>query len=143
MGIFQSYRGRELILYVLFLIWATDVGAYFAGKAGGRHKLIPVVSPGKTIEGAIGGFFLGMLIAVIGYLYFSPMFGGAWFFVAAATILISMFGDLFISMLKRRCKLKDTGCIFPGHGGMLDRVDSLIAALPLFYSGVIFLPPGI
>lgn len=135
-ALYQHPQGRDLIVYLLSLVWATDIGAYVAGKCWGRHKLIPRVSPGKTMEGMLGGFLLAMLIALVGLMYFGPVSALHWFMVSAGTVLISMLGDLFISMLKRRCQLKDTGHIFPGHGGVLDRIDSLIAALPLFYCGL-------
>ncbi len=138
-AIYQHEQGKDFIVYVLCLVWSADTGAYLAGKCWGRHKLIPLVSPGKTVEGALGGFFLVMGVATIGYLYFKPESIGFWYAIAVGTALISMLGDLFISMLKRRSKLKDTGHIFPGHGGVLDRLDSLIAAAPLFYCGLSFL----
>ena len=101
--------------------------------------MIPHVSPGKTIEGATGGFAMAMLVSLVGYVYFKPAHALIWFVVAVCTILISMLGDLFISMLKRRCHLKDTGQLIPGHGGVLDRLDSLLAATPLFYFGLRFI----
>lgn len=132
-ALYLQAQGKDFIVYLLCLIWATDIGAYLAGKQWGRHKLIPAVSPGKTVEGSLGGMALAVLVAGVGYVYFKPHFALFWFVIAVCTALISMLGDLFISMLKRRCHLKDTGRIFPGHGGVLDRLDSLIAALPLFY----------
>ncbi|CAM2741252.1 phosphatidate cytidylyltransferase [Legionella steigerwaltii] len=128
--------GKALLVYLLFLIWVSDTGAYLSGKLMGKHKLIPQVSPGKSWEGVIGGLILSMLIAWIGYSYFKPDATVHWFVLALCTIIIAIFGDLFISILKRRCHLKDTGAIIPGHGGILDRLDSLIAALPLFYFGL-------
>jgi len=132
-SLYQQMHGKDLIVYLLCLIWATDIGAYLTGKQWGRCKLIPAVSPGKTIEGSLGGIVSAMLVAGVGYVYFKPEHLIVWFVVAALTALISILGDLFISMLKRRCQIKDTGQIIPGHGGVLDRLDSLIAALPLFY----------
>lgn len=132
-SLYQQAQGKDLIVYLLCLIWASDIGAYLAGKQWGQHKLIPAVSPGKTVEGSLGGIALVLLVAGLGYVYFKPEHAAVWFLVAILTAFISMLGDLFISMLKRRCKVKDTGHIFPGHGGILDRLDSLIAALPLFY----------
>lgn len=129
-------NGKALLVYLLFLIWVSDTGAYLSGKLMGKHKLIPQVSPGKSWEGVAGGVILSMLIAWIGYGYFNPVAGVYWFVLALCTIIIAIFGDLFISILKRRCHLKDTGAIIPGHGGILDRLDSLIAALPLFYFGL-------
>ncbi|MBA3535940.1 MAG: phosphatidate cytidylyltransferase [Tatlockia sp.] len=141
--VFQQDLGKDLIVYLLFLVWASDIGAYFAGKQWGRHKLIPLVSPGKTFEGATGGFIFSMLVALAGNYFFQPVHPLRWFLIAILTALISVFGDLFISMLKRRSKIKDTGNLLPGHGGALDRLDSLIAALPLFNCGLIFLAPGL
>lgn len=132
-ALFVMPRGRELLVYLLLLVWAADIGAYLAGKAWGRHKLLVRVSPGKTLEGLCGGLVLSMLAALGGALYFVPPEMVLWFSVALTVALVSVLGDLFFSMLKRRCGLKDTGRFFPGHGGMLDRIDSLIAALPLFY----------
>ncbi|MFA5959922.1 MAG: CDP-archaeol synthase [Tatlockia sp.] len=134
---------KDLLVYILLLVWATDIGAYLFGKQWGRHKLIPLVSPGKTWEGFSGGVLLSMLVAVLGYFYFAPKGTFSWFAVALLTILGSMVGDLFISMLKRRSKLKDTGQLLPGHGGLLDRLDSLMAALPLFYCGYAFFNRGL
>ncbi|MGM9452540.1 phosphatidate cytidylyltransferase [Legionella bozemanae] len=129
-------HGKTLLVYLLFLIWVSDTGAYISGKLLGKHKLIPRVSPGKSWEGVAGGVILSMLIAWVGYSYFNPAAAVYWFVLAICTIIIAIFGDLFISILKRRCHLKDTGAIIPGHGGILDRLDSLIAALPLFYFGL-------
>ncbi|KTD24004.1 phosphatidate cytidylyltransferase [Legionella maceachernii] len=141
--IYDAPQGKDLIVYLLFLIWAADIGAYLVGKQWGKHKLIPLVSPGKTVEGALGGFTLSMLIALGGYFYFQPKWLVNWFLIAVITTLISMIGDLSISMLKRRTNIKDTGHLLPGHGGILDRLDSLIAASSLFYSGLAFLNPGL
>ncbi|MDR3441707.1 MAG: phosphatidate cytidylyltransferase [Legionella sp.] len=128
-------EGKGLLVYLLFLIWASDIGAYLNGKMLGKHKLIPQVSPGKSWEGVLGGVILSMIVAGVGSMCFhsAPVY---WYFLALCTVIISIFGDLFISILKRRCHLKDTGAIIPGHGGVLDRLDSLIAALPLFYFGL-------
>ncbi len=142
-AVFELHAGKGLLVYVLCLVWAADIGAYLTGKVSGRHKLIPLVSPGKTIEGTVGGVVLAMIVACVGYFCFAPVSGGIWFILAGITTLISILGDLSISILKRRCNVKDTGAIFPGHGGMLDRLDSLIAAFPVFYCGLKFWPPGI
>jgi CDP-diglyceride synthetase len=143
-SIFMMDRGRELIVFLLLLVWSADTGAYLAGKQCGMHKLIPGVSPGKTMEGAVGGFVLSMFVALAGcYYYFQPRFLLSWFVIAIMVTLISLLGDLFISMLKRRSHIKDTGHILPGHGGILDRLDSLIAAAVFFYGGMLFLPPGL
>lgn len=141
-GLYHANRGQDLIVYVLFLVWATDTGAYLVGKHWGCYKLIPKVSPGKTIEGSLGGVLVAFLVAMIGYYVFEPSSITMWFFVAFLTVFISMLGDLLISMLKRRCHLKDSGNVLPGHGGILDRLDSSIAALPLFYYALSFLEFG-
>jgi CDP-diglyceride synthetase len=141
--VYEHTEGRDLLVYLLCIVWAADTGAYLTGKWFGHHKLIPLISPGKTVEGTLGGFLLAMVVASIGYFYFKPESWSIWYSVAAATTFISMVGDLFISMLKRRSQLKDTGRIFPGHGGVLDRIDSLIAAAPLFYYGLSFVELGL
>lgn len=141
--IYEGVNGKGYLLYILLLIWATDTGAYVFGKLFGKHKLIVAVSPGKTIEGSIGGFLSAMLVAFLAYVFFKPMNILVWIVAAALISIISVFGDLFISVLKRRVKIKDTGNIFPGHGGMLDRIDSLLTALPVFYSLLLFTTLGI
>lgn len=127
--------GAEWALYLFLIVAAADVGAYFAGRRFGRVKLALRVSPGKTWEGLIGGM---MLVAVVGL-------AGAWWFgvswqgllpLVLAVAGISVVGDLGISMLKRSAGLKDTGNLFPGHGGVLDRIDSLLAAIPLYALGL-------
>jgi len=134
--ILQRQDGDLYFIYLLFLIWAADSGAYAAGKLWGAHKLIPLVSPGKTAEGLLGGLCASGLIMLIGYWYFKPLNSLEWFGLSTLTVLLSVFGDLFISMLKRHSGVKDTGHLLPGHGGLLDRLDSLIAASPLFYIGL-------
>lgn len=128
--------GRLLLLYCLLLVWAADIGAYCVGKFWGRQKLIPQVSPGKTREGLLGGFVWTMGVSVLGGFYFHPASWSKWFLVAFYVFVMALLGDLLISMLKRRVHLKDTGVLLPGHGGALDRLDSLIAALPIFWLGV-------
>lgn len=142
-ALYENLYGIGLIVYVLGLVIAADSGAYFAGNLWGKHKLIPEVSSGKTIEGSIGGLLLPMLVAWAGALVWSPMSWLAWFGLAFVTTVMSMFGDLLISMLKRRSHVKDTGSLLPGHGGVLDRIDSLLAALPCFYIGFYYLPLGL
>jgi CDP-diglyceride synthetase len=132
-AIFTFEKGRALLVYLLFLVWASDIGAYLAGKQWGKHKLIPAVSPGKTKEGVLGGSILALLVSLIAGLYIPHQNWILWCSVALLVSVISLIGDLSISMLKRRVQLKDTGSLFPGHGGVLDRLDSLIAATPFFY----------
>ena len=135
----ETPMGPQLILYLFVLIWAADTGAYFAGKQFGKHKLAPNLSPGKTLEGVLGGLLTAMLIAVIGGLYFglTPMKFFTWLALAIVTALISVAGDITISMFKRNQGMKDSGSIVPGHGGLLDRIDSLTAAAPIFVLGLL------
>lgn len=118
------------VLFTLALVWAADTGAFFAGRAFGRVPLAPKVSPKKTWEGVMGGMITSALVAWIGatWLFDLPV----WPFVSAcvAVAAISVVGDLTESMLKRGVGLKDSGSVFPGHGGMLDRLDSVTAAAP-------------
>lgn len=131
--------GPFRLMFALFLIWAADVGAYFAGKAFGRHKLAPEVSPGKTWEGVIGGVVLSLLIVGIAGTWLFHLRGSAWppfVLMCIAIVLISIVGDLGESLLKRQAGAKDSGTLLPGHGGLLDRVDSLLAALPAMAIGL-------
>ena len=131
-------HGPELALFIFVLMWAADSGAYFAGKSFGRHKLAPRVSPGKTWEGVAGGLAASALLAVLAGQWFD--WNGdrlmAFVVLALACAVTSIVGDLFFSLLKRQQNLKDTGQLFPGHGGILDRIDSLLAAVPLFVYGL-------
>lgn len=128
----QSPLGSHYVIYLMFLVWAADTGAYFAGKTFGKHKLIVRVSPGKTIEGLFGAFVLSLVIAAIANCHFHQVRFWSWYGLVLLVTLLSVFGDLYISMLKRRVSLKDTGHILPGHGGLLDRLDSLLSASVLF-----------
>ncbi|MEM6512881.1 MAG: phosphatidate cytidylyltransferase [Pseudomonadota bacterium] len=127
--------GPETLLFVLLVVWAADVGAYFAGKQFGRVKLAPSISPGKTWEGVVGGLLTVSLIAVAGALWFeAPILAIVPFCIAVACL--SIVGDLTVSIFKRTAGVKDSGKLFPGHGGILDRVDSVSAAAPLFALGL-------
>ncbi len=128
-------RGPLIVLWLVLMVCAADIGAYTAGRAFGRRKLAPRVSPGKTWEGAVGGLAMLVLIA----------WGGAWYFglprPAAVAFgcgvgIFSIIGDLTESMFKRAAALKDSGTLLPGHGGMLDRIDSVTAAAPLYALGL-------
>ncbi|WP_436877068.1 phosphatidate cytidylyltransferase [Mammaliicoccus sciuri] len=125
-------HGLQFILFALLLVWLTDTGAYIFGRLFGKHKLWPLISPNKTIEGFIGGIFSSLIVAVIFGQYFD-MDVSLWLLIPL-TMLLSMFGqlgDLVESGLKRHFGVKDSGNIMPGHGGILDRFDSFIFVLPL------------
>ncbi|OCG13434.1 phosphatidate cytidylyltransferase [Gilliamella apicola] len=129
----NCYTGAILLLYTFVLVWATDTGAYFAGRTFGKRKLAPKVSPGKTIEGFIGGVSVALLISLI--VYYSNLFNiklYVFFISSFFAILASVLGDLTESMFKREAGIKDSGNLIPGHGGILDRIDSLTAAVPIF-----------
>jgi phosphatidate cytidylyltransferase len=127
--------GRRLFFFLVVLIAAADVGAYFGGRRFGRRRLAPRVSPGKTWEGFLAGFAAATLAALVGgrLLGFA---GLPWVAVCVVVVLASVVGDLVESMFKRRVGLKDSSALLPGHGGVLDRVDSLTAAGPVFLLGL-------
>ena len=130
-----AQAGPAYLLFMLFLVWAADVGAYFAGRRFGKRLLAPRVSPKKTWEGLAGGLLFALLIAMIGVIGFAqpalPLL-----LVASATVLASVVGDLTESLFKRNAGLKDSGSLLPGHGGVLDRIDSVTAAAPVYALGL-------
>ena len=123
------------LLFALLIVWAADTGAYFSGKTLGRVKLAPKISPGKTWEGAIGGLVAVVLLILVRSFWFDT---NLWVFVpfCLAVACLSIVGDLTVSMFKRSSGLKDSGSLFPGHGGVLDRIDSVAAAAPLYALGI-------
>lgn len=127
-------NGPWLVLYVLISVWLADTGGYFAGKRWGKHALAKAISPNKTLEGLMGGMVLVALWSILAFLLgitqLLPLF--TWILISVLTGLISVSGDLFESLFKRSYQIKDSGHLLPGHGGMLDRVDSLLAAVPFF-----------
>ncbi len=137
----KSFYGAEMMMYLLLLIWTADVFAYFIGKKFGKTKLSPDISPGKTIEGMYGALFGGALCGVIlSLIYgFNFLVASDFVFLSVLTVLISIYGDLFFSVVKRQRGVKDSGKILPGHGGILDRIDSLVAATPFFYAGILLI----
>lgn len=134
----QADAGPLLVLLLCVMVWGADTGAYAAGRTLGRHKLVPRVSPGKTIEGAAGGVAAAMVIGILGALVLGL---DGWRTLGMALLggwiaMISIVGDLTISMFKRSAGVKDSGHFFPGHGGVLDRLDSMLAAAPWFVIGL-------
>ncbi|MGR9086523.1 MAG: phosphatidate cytidylyltransferase [Gammaproteobacteria bacterium] len=133
--------GSELAMYLLVLIWVADISAYFAGKKWGKTRLAPDISPGKTVEGMYGALasavVCGIALDLLFKVYNSTiMIASDFVFLSVITVMISIYGDLFFSLVKRQRGVKDSSSLLPGHGGVLDRIDSLIAAAPVFYGGV-------
>lgn len=126
------------IVYLMFVVWGADVGAYFIGRAFGRRKLAPNVSPGKSWEGVFGGMLAVFLVATVAGLYlsgsenFKILNWVVLFTVSVVVLAVSILGDLVESMFKRNRGIKDSSNILPGHGGVMDRADSLTAAVPVF-----------
>ncbi len=137
---FMSPRPMWLLM-VLLLVWLADIAAYFAGHRWGKRKLAPRISPGKTWEGVYGALIITGVVALIAALVLHlPIIHAVLFVVLiVVTVLSSILGDLFESLLKRQEGLKDSGTLLPGHGGILDRIDSLTAAAPIFTFGLILL----
>jgi phosphatidate cytidylyltransferase len=132
-------HGSWLILLLLLIVWAADTGAYFSGKSFGKNKLAPLISPGKTREGLLGGLVLAPLVALLAAKLMPIEHIGPLHLVllSLVTALVSVGGDLMISMHKRTSGFKDSGSLLPGHGGILDRLDSLLAAAPFFALGLL------
>lgn len=129
-GFIKGEYDYVLILGILFLQWANDTGAYFAGKALGKRKLFEQVSPNKTWEGSIGGFILSLIISYAFYELFGTLNMYEWMGLAVITAVFGTLGDLVESLFKRTLAIKDSGSILPGHGGFLDRFDGLLLSLP-------------
>lgn len=131
-------QGGWILLYLLTLVWVADIGAYFSGRRFGKHKLAPGISPGKTWEGVAGGVTLNLLWMGIVFQISNGWGIELWQFILIgfASSLISVVGDLYESILKREAAVKDSGKLLPGHGGVLDRIDSVVAATPVFVSGL-------
>ncbi|GIT27328.1 MAG: hypothetical protein CM1200mP41_33720 [Gammaproteobacteria bacterium] len=128
-------NGLRLIEF-LVLVWAVDCGSFFVGRRWGRHKLAPALSPGKTVQGALGGAV--SVLAVSGCIYLiddslAETMLSTWLSLVLAVYLMCVVGDLYESAAKRNAGVKDSGTLLPGHGGILDRIDSVLAASPIYY----------
>lgn len=153
----RSFYGSGMVIYFLLLICAADITAFFAGKKWGKDKLAPEISPGKTLQGMYGAL-VSAVVCGIGFTIFAmntasesqePQEGALRFLnglvwtdmvvLSVLTVLVSIYGDLFFSLIKRKKGVKDSGSLLPGHGGVLDRVDSVIAATPFFYAGILLI----
>lgn len=134
-----QYQDPKWVLYVLSLIWLSDTAAYFVGKRYGKRKLASTLSPGKTWEGALGAFVFALPVIMVAFQLLKPDLSMIrWVLLSFVTVAFSIIGDLFESLFKRLRHLKDSGTLLPGHGGILDRIDSLTAALPIFAIGFMF-----
>lgn len=128
-GIFS----RNVILGYFFLLWANDTGAYICGSLFGKYPLAPVISPNKTWEGSAGGACLVVVLVYINYCFFKDLSLVNWMVLGITVIVMGTLGDLVKSVMKRSLDVKDTGNLLPGHGGILDRFDSLIGSVPFVY----------
>lgn len=147
----RAYYGPGMVLYFLVLICAADISAYFVGKKWGKDKLAPEISPGKTVQGMYGALAAAVLCAIGLRLYYglealqsedaslAILMTIDLLILSVLTVLVSIYGDLFFSLIKRQKGVKDSGNLLPGHGGILDRVDSIIAAAPFFYAGIVLI----
>jgi phosphatidate cytidylyltransferase len=140
-SMFGEDKGPYVLLFLFVLIWGADSGAYFAGKKFGKNKLAPHVSPGKTWQGISGALLTTLILSPLLLLLLpKPHPSMGWIvLLTLTTVIFSVLGDLFESMLKRNVGIKDSGTLFPGHGGLLDRIDSLTAAAPIFALGCFLL----
>lgn len=154
----RAYYGPGMVLYFLILIWAADISAYFVGKKWGKDKLAPNISPGKTVQGMYGALSSAVICGIGFHIYgrmsateesseaqdgmlryLDELVFVDMLMLSVFTVLVSIYGDLFFSLFKRRAGLKDSSNLLPGHGGILDRVDSIIAAAPFFYAGIVLI----
>lgn len=141
----RHYHGPEFVLFLFMLIWFADISAYFIGRAVGITKLSPQISPGKTLAGMNGALAVAVVAAIVQGLYydFKTVIIADFVLLSLITVLISVYGDLGVSLAKRWRGVKDSGNLLPGHGGLLDRLDSLLAAIPVFYTGLVLIYEGI
>lgn len=131
--VFNGEYNGYILIAVFVLIWASDSGAYIVGSSIGKHKLFERISPKKTWEGFIGGGLISMAAAWLISIYIPEIDLIHWLFISAITVIFGTFGDLIESLLKRKVNIKDSGTLLPGHGGILDRFDSLLFAVPVIF----------
>lgn len=130
----HAWSGREAVLLLVMTVVVSDTAQYFAGRAFGRRKLSPVISPKKTVEGAIGGFILAPAALVLAGRWWLSSHPASWLLLVGMAIVgLGIAGDLFESLLKRSAGVKDSSTLIPGHGGVLDRIDAMLFAVPVFY----------
>jgi phosphatidate cytidylyltransferase len=140
----EGTEGVQWVLYLLALVWVADIGAYFSGRAIGGARLAPTISPGKTWAGFAGGMTASAALALIAGRFGFGLVGrdlAMLFLLSLASAMLSVVGDLFESLIKRQGRQKDSGRLLPGHGGVFDRIDSLLAAAPVFVAGKAWILP--
>lgn len=136
-------HGVALVFFVIIVTWLSDTGGFFIGKPFGKHQLAPTLSPNKTVEGLLGGIVFSVIGAIISQLTFTPFFSfSQCVMLGVGLALLGALGDLAESAIKRSVRVKDSGTIIPGHGGVLDRVDSLLFTGPAMYYYVMFSVPS-
>lgn len=140
----NSGLGEESVFYpgilagLFFILWINDSGAYIVGTAFGKHKMCPNISPAKSWEGLIGGVVFGVIMGIVNAVVFQAISMTSWIVIALLTVTFGTLGDLFQSKIKREIGIKDSGNILPGHGGFLDRLDSLLFAIPAVFTWLIY-----
>lgn len=130
----RERRGAQVLFLMMLTVFVSDSAQYYTGRAFGRRPLAPAISPKKTIEGAVGGFiFGGLFFTAVGAWWLTTVPAAARVVIGVAIVIAGIAGDLFESMLKRSAGVKDSSALIPGHGGILDRIDALLFAAPLYY----------
>ena len=134
MNAIRELHGPQGLFLLMLTVFVSDTAQYYAGRTFGRRLLAPAISPKKTIEGAVGGFMAGaVVLAVVGHWWLPSMPAALRALLGLALVALGIAGDLFESMLKRSAGLKDSSALIPGHGGVLDRIDALLFAAPVYY----------
>ena len=135
----EIVTGNMWVLFLFLIVWASDTFAYIVGAAIGKHKFIPKISPGKSIEGLIGGTIGAFIVAIIMNIYILQLNWWLLSFITIDLVVAGVIGDLIESMLKRGSRIKDSGSLIPGHGGILDRFDSLLISAPVIYFYLVYI----